>query len=373
MRANSAEADIIAFVARSLHKLPFNNQGSSAISVTSLAILLTGFSIFSAMAIGLTHFRGEQYQDQVMSRVMGLILLLALGVLQFAHFSWLYLDKEWVATIPYRMTLFAVAPAFFLFSQPLLRPQTRSVIRPSQFGHAIPILISPFLPEDLALPMAFVLGSVYLLWLAHRLHALRRERASFRLEIMLLGAVFVIAIGVSVLGLAQAALPGKLFFSLYAIAIGLAFFLVQTTLTLRPQLTVEVRESVQASYASSTLNNVDCDAILIKLNTLMASERIYVDSDLSLPNLAERLELSPHQLSELLNARLGKSFSRYLRELRIAAAQAMLSDEPSASVLSVGLSVGFTSQSNFYEAFRDIEGMTPGQFRKLRAKVDSAN
>lgn len=341
--------------------------------MTSLAILLAGFSIFSAITIALTHFRGEQYQNQVVSRVMGVLLLLALSALQLAHFAWLYLDQEWIATILYRMTLFTVAPAFFLFSQPLLRPQTPSVIRPLFLGHALPILISPFLPDDFALPMAFVIGSGYLLWLAHTLHALRQERASFRLEMMLLGAVFAIAIGVSVLGLAQAALPGKLFFSLYAIAIGLAFFLVQTTLTLRPQLTVEVRETVQASYASSTLNNVDCDDILSKLHSLMATDRVYEDSDLSLPILAQRLELSPHQLSELLNARLGKSFSRYLRELRIAAAQTMLCDEPSASVLSVGLSVGFTSQSNFYEAFRDIEGMTPGQFRKLRTKVGSAN
>jgi AraC-like DNA-binding protein len=35
-------------------------------------------------------------------------------------------------------------------------------------------------------------------------------------------------------------------------------------------------------------------------------------------------------------------------------------------VLSVGLNVGFTSQSNFYEAFREVEGGTPGQYRKLR-------
>jgi AraC-like DNA-binding protein len=45
----------------------------------------------------------------------------------------------------------------------------------------------------------------------------------------------------------------------------------------------------------------------------------------------------------------------------------MLLAEPRASVLSVGLSVGFTSQSNFYEAFREIEGSTPGQYRKLHA------
>ncbi|MDQ5945645.1 MAG: hypothetical protein QG619_1067, partial [Pseudomonadota bacterium] len=34
----------------------------------------------------------------------------------------------------------------------------------------------------------------------------------------------------------------------------------------------------------------------------------------------------------------------------------------------IGLCVGFTSQSNFYEAFREIEGMTPGQYRKLHVK-----
>ena len=341
--------------------------------MTSLAILLAGFSIFSAISIALTHFRGEQYQGQGLSRVMGLILLMALGALQVAHFSWLYLDQEWVSTVPYRMTLFAVAPAFYLFSYPVICPQASSAIRPSQVVHAFPILVSPFLPEGWPLPLAFAVGSGYLLWLARSLYALRQERANFRLEMLLLGTVFAIAIAVSVLGIAQAALPEKLFFSLYSIAIGLAFFIVQTTLALRPRLSVEIRETAHASYGNTTLNKVDCDAVLAKLNSLMATDRIYMDSELSLPNLAECVALSPHQLSELLNTRLGKSFSRYLRELRIAAAHTMLCDEPSASILSVGLSVGFTSQSNFYEAFREIEGMTPGQFRKLHAKGGAAH
>lgn len=101
----------------------------------------------------------------------------------------------------------------------------------------------------------------------------------------------------------------------------------------------------------------------------MNADRIYTDPELSLPTLALRMGVTAHQLSELLNSRLGKSFSRYLREQRIGAAKAMLCHEPSASVLSVGLSVGFTSQSNFYEAFREIEGTTPGQYRKLNRTV----
>jgi AraC-like DNA-binding protein len=339
-------------------------------AVTSLALLLIGFSIFSAIALALTHFRIEHYQGQSVSRVMGLVLLLALGGLQIVHFSWLYFDLAWVSELPYRMLLFAVAPAFFLFSQPLLRPQPLPPTRPALLWHALPVVFSPLLPGKFALPLAFIVGAVYMLWLARCLYALRRERARFQLEMILLGAVFVIAVGVSVLGLVQAVLPGKLFFALYAISIGSAFFLVQVTLGLRPQLSAEVSESIQATYANSTLSNVDCDAVLAKLDTLMRIERIYEDPDLSLPGLAERLGLSTHQLSELMNVRLGKGFSRSLRERRIAAAKTMLCAEPAASVLSVGLSVGFTSQSNFYEAFREIEGMTPGQYRRLNTKAE---
>lgn len=334
----------------------------------SLALLLIGFSLFSALTLALTHFRREHYQDQTMAKIMGLLLLLALSGLQFAHFAWLYLDQAWVETTLYRMTLFAVAPAFYLFSQPLLHPQPQPRTARVQLWHALPVVAAPLLPADMALPLAFIVGASYLIWLARSLYALRHERVNFHLELMLLGGVFFIAIVVSVLGLVQATLPEKLFFTLYAISIGAAFLLLQLTLGLRPQLSTEVSEAAQESYASSTLTHVDCDAVLAHLDSLMQEERAYEDTELSLPGLAAKLGISAHQLSELMNTRLGKGFSRYLREQRISAAKTLLRDEPSASVLSVGLSVGFAAQSNFYEAFREIEGMTPGQYRKLHPK-----
>jgi AraC-like DNA-binding protein len=338
--------------------------------MTSLALLFSGFSLFSALSLALTHFSAAHYEGQTTSRLMGLVLLLALSGLQVAHVAWLQLGLPWVEAPLYRALLFVVAPAFFLYSQPLLRPQASVALRPVQLVHALPVVIAPALPLAIALPSAFVIGAAYLLWLARSLFALRRERANFRQELLLLGAVFAIAVGVSLLGLLETVLPDKLFFSLYATAIGLAFFLVQTTLNRRPQLSTEISETARVVYANSTLVNVDCDAALARLEALMRDERIYVDQELNLGRLATRLELSTHQLSELLNSRLGKGFSRYLREHRIAAAKAMLIMEPSAAVLAVGLSVGFTSQSTFYEAFREIEGMTPGQYRALQARTN---
>jgi len=230
--------------------------------------------------------------------------------------------------------------------------------------HLVPALAGWALPGPVATPLAFAIGAGYLAWLARRLYALRHERAGYQRELLLLGTVFAVALAAAVLGVAAEHLPDRLFISLYASAIGLAFFLVQVTLGLRPQLSTDVRESAQAAYIQTTLARVDCADALARLAGLMQQDRLYTDPELGLPALAERLGLTPHQLSELVNTRLGKGFSRYLRECRVEAAKAMLRDEPRASVLSVGLSVGFTSQSNFYEAFREVEGGTPGQYRK---------
>ena len=69
-------------------------------------------------------------------------------------------------------------------------------------------------------------------------------------------------------------------------------------------------------------------------------------------------------MSELINTEFKQSFSKYIRQYRIEEAKKMFLDEPDASILSIGLSVGFSTQSNFYTAFRDIAGMAPGQYRK---------
>ena len=334
--------------------------------MTPFAILLIGFSLFSALVLALTHFGSERYREQAGARPMGLLLLCALSGLQIAHFAWLDFDRPWIASPVYHCVLFVVAPAFYLFARPLLHPEESTPPALLRALHLLPAAVAPLLPGNLVLPTAFLIGATYLVWLARSLFALRATRGAFRQEMLLLGGVFAIALGVAGLGLAQTQLPDKLFYGLYATAIGIAFLLVQIALGRRPHLPDDVGEAARTSYAVSTLGQVDCTVVEGRLDSLMREERLFTNPDLDLATLADRVGLSSHQLSELLNSRLGKGFARYLREWRVEAACGMLLAEPSASVLSVGLSVGFSAQSNFYDAFREIEGMTPGQYRKLR-------
>jgi transcriptional regulator GlxA family with amidase domain len=119
-------------------------------------------------------------------------------------------------------------------------------------------------------------------------------------------------------------------------------------------------------YGASTLREVDVDGALAKLNRLMTEGQLYRNESLSLASLADAVGLSGHQLSELINTRLGIGFSRYVRECRVNAARTLLISAPSRSILSISMDTGFRSQSAFYAAFKEATGQSPGDYRRAR-------
>jgi AraC-like DNA-binding protein len=335
--------------------------------VSSLALLLCGYSAFSALLLAATHFRSEVYAEKPLERGLGVALVMALGGLQVFHFFYLSGQPEGVRSGTYQALLFTIAPLFYLFSQPLITAlRGYSLV---QALHFVPLLCSPWLPADVAWPAAFSLGAGYLAAIARQVYALRAFRQRFQLELGLLLGVFLLGVGVVALVFLTPLIAEPVFFALYAGAIGAAFLLVNLALAYAPQMPEHIAEAARETYVSSTLANIDCDAMTLRLDDLMRRARIYENPDLDLTDTAQQLGLSPHQLSELVNTRLGKGFSRYVREFRVAAAQEMLLKEPDTSVLAVGLNTGFSSQSNFYTAFREVTGMTPGQFRKISLPV----
>ncbi|MBI3103121.1 MAG: AraC family transcriptional regulator [Burkholderiales bacterium] len=334
-----------------------------------IAQLSIGYSLGAAAVLALTHFNARQYPGQRSIVWAGWGLLAVLCALQAAHAAWLWGGLAWVQAPWYGALLFAVAPCFYVLARQVLEPGA-AVLGAGRFAlHLLPMAMAFWWPVDVCLPWAFGLGTLYLAWLLRSLWGLRAQRLQWRQELALVGLALAMGGGVCILGLWQAWQPDAQFFAWYAVSIGLALWLVQWLLGLRPHLPQEVQEvqALSGSYASSTLGSVDVPTVLARLDGLMHGQQRYRDPALNLPTLAQELGLGAHQLSELVNTRLGKGFSRYLRELRIQDAKQMLVQEPSASVLSVGLSAGFAAQSNFYEAFREIEGMTPGRYRKLMA------
>lgn len=328
-----------------------------------LALTLIGFSLPAVALLLLAQLTVYRDVEQpALSRRAGYSLLVGLAMLQVSHAAFLLYSVP-VTTMPgYVALLYLVAPTFFLFFRGAL--QVPGSGRRVMLLHLLPVLVAPLLDPRVAVPLAFVIGAGYALRLTQLLIGLRTQRRHYRLELAVFCVFGGIALAVLVLGVLAPWLSPRWLVLGYGTGIGASLFLVLFLLLRFPDLVDTTREAGRAAYAVSTLVKVDRDAALARLQQAMDGDRLYADENLNLAKLAAALDLTPHQLSELINTGLGIGFSRYLREQRVAAAQRMLRDEPDASVLSVGLAVGFTSQSNFYVAFREITGDVPGRYRK---------
>jgi len=340
--------------------------------ITSLALTFVGFSIVAApiLLVAYLFFLRDMGKSNL-GYIACIALLLAMTGLQVYHWLFLQTGLEPFDHRSYVLLQLATPPAFFFFSREVLVPgSTRS---PLYFLHLVPLAAGPFLPLTWIPTISFVLGAGYSAWFAMFVFGLRRHVHRYLFELFFFCYFAVLAIVMLVLATSAKNLGNDVFYLAYALFTGASFVLVTAAMIWFPEILADMSDAAHLAYASSTLSSVDVDARLTDLKRLMRDDKLYENENLSLSMLADAIDLSPHQLSELINTHFGYGFSRYVREHRVDAARRLLRADPSASVLSISLATGFRSQSNFYSAFREITGMSPGAWRKRRGKRESAS
>jgi len=105
---------------------------------------------------------------------------------------------------------------------------------------------------------------------------------------------------------------------------------------------------------------------------LMADERIYRHENLTIGTLATKLSVPEYRLRRLINQRLGyRNFNTFLNNHRIEEAKAALADPTQAEVpvITIALDAGFQSLGPFNRAFKATTGVTPSEYRRLRASA----
>lgn len=117
-------------------------------------------------------------------------------------------------------------------------------------------------------------------------------------------------------------------------------------------------------YADKKIVKSDADPLLSQLQQLMIQEELYKNTQLKLPDVAQRLNILPHRLSQLLNDNVGKNFSAFINEYRIQAAKKLILTDDILSIEGIGYECGFSSNSNFYAVFKKHTGTTPARFKK---------
>ncbi len=101
---------------------------------------------------------------------------------------------------------------------------------------------------------------------------------------------------------------------------------------------------------------------LEKLDKLTLEQKIYLDPNLTIPKLAEKMQIQPYLLSHIINQHFEQSFPDFINSYRIKEAIILLHDQ-SIKISSIAADCGFNSLSSFNLAFKKITGKTPSDFR----------
>jgi AraC-like DNA-binding protein len=133
-----------------------------------------------------------------------------------------------------------------------------------------------------------------------------------------------------------------------------------------PAIKIDSSETAVAEPSAADRKLIDA------LMRLMSDERIYRHDNVTIGTLATRLAIPEYRLRRLINQRLGyRNFNVFLNEHRIAEAKAALADPSQAEVpvITIAMDAGFQSLGPFNRAFKAITGITPTEYRRLKASA----
>ena len=102
-------------------------------------------------------------------------------------------------------------------------------------------------------------------------------------------------------------------------------------------------------------------------NKAFREGELYKEAGLTIAMLAKKLNMPEYRLRAFIHKQLGyRNFNAMLHQYRIEEASSALSDKenPHVPVLTIALSVGYQSITPFNNAFREIMGVTPSEYRK---------
>ncbi|SEL56539.1 ABC-type transport system, involved in lipoprotein release, permease component [Olivibacter domesticus] len=112
------------------------------------------------------------------------------------------------------------------------------------------------------------------------------------------------------------------------------------------------------------------------LKKVIKTNCYYKDPELSLSSLAEKLELTTHELSRIINTVLKKSFNDFINQYRVADVVQKMQDPAydHLTLLGIAYESGFNSKTTFNRTFKQMTGKSPVTYKNdLKKKGPSYN
>ncbi len=133
-----------------------------------------------------------------------------------------------------------------------------------------------------------------------------------------------------------------------------------------PEIFKVAKVKVAEKYKDSPMDNDELSRYKTRLKRAMEEEQVFLNPELTLSQLAEKVATNTHTLSRVINEGYERSFYDYINGYRVRefARLVMQEENQKETFLAIAFRVGFNSKTTFNRAFKKITGTTPRQYLK---------
>ncbi len=218
-------------------------------------------------------------------------------------------------------------------------------------------------------------GSVYVIWslfLLRKNYLTIKDNFSYTEKINLIWlrnvilGMAIIWIAVLIANTMEETSGSNLIFSAVTLFIFLiGYFGTRQGYIFSDQFNTPKQIDVKVKYEKSTLSETQSQSLLDRLLRFMDEEKPYLESKITLPQLAGRFETNPNYLSQVINEKLDANFYDFINKYRVTEFKERLKKKDAGNFTLFGHASdsGFSSKSSFNEVFKKVTGLTPSQYQ----------
>lgn len=119
----------------------------------------------------------------------------------------------------------------------------------------------------------------------------------------------------------------------------------------------------EEKYSGSQLTHDQAQQYLQQLDNGMMTHKYFLEPELSLGELSEKIKIPSRYLSQIINQHKQKTFFDYINSLRTEYACTLLTSNTKKTILEILYESGFNSKTSFNTAFKKNVGLTPSQYK----------
>lgn len=154
----------------------------------------------------------------------------------------------------------------------------------------------------------------------------------------------------------------NIFMALVVLFVGVKGYFTDTTKL--NKLSFSFTPNPESIPEISEVGSNTSDIEIKKVSKFMETEKPYLNPDLNLSDLANKLEMSRAQLSQIINTGFQKNFNDFINEYRVDTFKQKLSlgEHKQLSLLGIAYDSGFNSKATFNRVFKKITLTSPTEY-----------